>query len=421
MTRHLVLKFVAAIQLMGAVLQSSEAYAIDFILPGVEAKAAAGAGQTVSRGASSLFFNPANVILTQNFEPEADLSFANITYSYQNANTGVFEPAVLGISTPTMSFGLGWRAKPDLAVGFEVLPLGLGSSQEYFGAPVELSPGSVQALDVSRKEIAAKIAAGGAYRFLKRFTFGFGVIVTSERSSLRTKNAGTERIMSEASYVGKSVQPNLGLRLDIGYGVVLGFSFKTSVTRAYQGTFSVNTAKEGSAEDFQIGEYTGKAFDPSVLGAGVEWRILKYGFFADFTRKFWASGRTISKSGLGADPREVDLKSTNDFVLGSKLWFANNHLVQFAVGSNAANSGNGSVIGADNATRDVAGVQLGQIEAIPRTILSGGYSYKIAPGRQFETAMMLVNGQREIPAAYNQAGIFKLRVFITTVGCNFAL
>jgi hypothetical protein len=53
--------------------------------------------------------------------------------------------------------------------------------------------------------------------------------------------------------------------------------------------------------------------------------------------------------------------------------------------------------------------------------LSGGYSYKLAPGRQLETAVMLLNGQRDIPKDYNQAGTFKLRAFITTLGCNFAL
>ncbi|MEN9835100.1 MAG: hypothetical protein RL011_1293 [Pseudomonadota bacterium] len=402
-------------------MSGSSAYAIDFILPGVESKAAAGAGQTVSRGASALFFNPANVILSQGIEPEADVSLAKITYSYQNADTDTFEPAVLGITTPTASFGGAWRATPTIALGLEVLPLGVGSAQEYFGAPVEVTAGSTQAMDVSRKEVAAKVAAGGAFRFLKRYTIGLGFIYTSERSSIRTKNAGTERISTEASYAGRSLQPNLGARIDVGYGAILGFSYRPAATRPYKGTLSINTAQEGSPTSFQSGDFTGKAYDPAALGAGVEWRFSDYGLFGDLVYKYWAAGRTISKSGLGADPEEVDLVNTADWVIGGKYWFNTNHLAQLAIGINGANTGNGSQLSTEGNSRAVAGMQLGQTEAIGRTLLSAGYSYKLGPGRQIEAAAMILNGRREVPAGYSQPGAFKLQAFVTTLGCNFAL
>ncbi|MBM4250511.1 MAG: hypothetical protein FJ146_00890 [Deltaproteobacteria bacterium] len=409
-----------ALMATGAVC-SNYAFAVDFILPGVEAKAAAGAGQTVSRGASALFFNPANVILCQGVEPEADLSFAKITYSYQNAATETFEPAVLGVTTPTASLGGAWRVDPSVALGMEVLPLGLGSTQDYFGAPVEVTTGSFQAMDVSRKEVAAKIAAGGAFRFLKRYTLGLGLIYTTERSSIRTKNAGTERVALEASYAGRSLQPNLGARIDVGYGVIIGLSYRTPVTRAYKGSLSINTAPEDSPAALQSGDFKGVAFEPAALGVGVEWKFLNYGLFGDFVYKAWSAGRSVSKGGLGADPAETDLINTTDLVIGGRYWIGNNHLAQFAIGLNGANVGNGSAISTDVNNRDVAGVQLGQTEAIPRLLLSGGYLFKIAPGRQIEAAMMVLNGRREVPVGYSQPGTFQLQAFVTTLGCNFAI
>ena len=95
-------------------------------------------------------------------------------------------------------------------------------------------------------------------------------------------------------------------------------------------------------------------------------------------------------------------------------------MLQISVAKNDGNMGNGDVVPADQAARQVGGVQLGQLEAIPRMIFAAGYSYQLGPGRQIQVAAMSLNGTKDIPSGYAQSGTFQLSMTSLTVGANFA-
>jgi hypothetical protein len=405
---------------LGCAVTSYPALASDIIFPGIQAKASAGAGQTVSRGATALFFNPANLLLSERIQPEADLSAANIAYAYQNSETETFDSAVLNIKTPMVSAGIAWRPRPDLAFGIAAVPFGTGSAQIDYGVPIELSPGIFQALDVAKKQVLGRVASGVAWQLFDNVEAGAGVIYSSERTSISTKNAGTDRTIIEASYAGKSAQLNIGLRGNIGAATKIAASYKTAAGRTYAGILAVNVAPRNSPDSLELQPFEGRGYDPATLGLGFETRFGPAGLFLDYVREMWAAGRGVLKSGLGTDTPTIDLKSTNNIALGIKYWLRHNHMLQISVAKNDGNMGNGDVVPADQAARQVGGVQLGQLEAIPRMIFAAGYSYQLGIGRQIQVAAMSLNGTKDIPSGYAQSGTFQLSMTSLTVGANFA-
>ena len=390
------------------------------IVPGILAKASAGAGQTLSRGATALFFNPANLLLSEGIQPEADLSIAKVTYAYQNTDSDTFDSAVLNIKTPMASAGIAWAPRPDLAFGIAAVPYATGLAQFIYGVPVELTPGLYQALDIEKKQVLGRLATGVAWQLFDEVEAGAGLIYSSERTSIATKNAGTDRAVVEASYAGKSAQLNIGLRGHIGAATIVGASYKTAAKRTYSGNLAVNVAAGNSPNSFEVQPFEGSGYDPATLGLGIETRLGSAGLFLDYVREIWAAGRTELKSGLGTDALTIDLKSTNNIAFGIKYWLLSPHMVQFSVARNDGNMGNGDVLPAGQAPRRVGGIQLGQLEAIPRMIYAAGYSYQLGAGREIQVAAMSLTGSKVIPSGYGQSGTFHLNVTSLTIGANFA-
>ena len=400
-------------------LSTSRASAADFIFPGIQPKASAGAGQTVSRGASSLFYNPANMILTHGVQPDLDVSLMQLSYSYQEANTATYSPVVLSVTTPLTTAGLSIRASSNWAFGFAVVPLGMGSPQLINGAPIELQQNTIQAFDLDRQQFEYRVAAGVAWRILRKLTFGLAADYYSERTSIKVSTAGTGHESQEASYHGTSVQLVGGFRLDFGRPLALGLSYKNAVTRKYSGSLAANTSSSDTPI-FQYLAFPGVGYDPANIGFGAESRFGSFGIFLDIVHEMWSGGRGVYKQGLGTDSPTIDLQDTNDIAVGAKLWITSANMIQVAVASDGGNMGNGDPVPASAATGlpAVGGIQIGQIEAVPRYVASGGYTYQLSSRGYVELAATYLTGTRTVPSGYMQPGTFTLKATTLSVGVS---
>ena len=174
----------AALTLVCVLAHPAVSKAAELIPAGTHAKVGSGAGQTLSRGSTALFHNPANLIYGKFVEPFLDVSYVSANYSYLAADEQ-FELVTVPVQTPAASAGLSVRPTPGFAIGVSILPTGDGSVRTVEAVPLEIIPGTTQLFDVESEENRHQIAAGLAVRFGYVFSIGAGVIRHRELSAFR--------------------------------------------------------------------------------------------------------------------------------------------------------------------------------------------------------------------------------------------
>jgi len=410
--------------LLGGLLATAvPARADDFVYPGAQPKLGAGAGQTLSRGSSAIFYNPANLIYSKFIQPDLDVSFAKVTYTYQQVDTDKYDPVVVNVTAPPVTAGLSFRPVPSFSVGISFLPTGTGNDQEVPNVPLELTSGAYQVMDVSTKQTGYKIAAGAAFRFAFPFTAGVGIIHASEKTQTIITESGKTDPFIDALYAANSNRFVLGMRSELfDRAFVAALTYKTAVTKNYQGDILINL--DPATSDYQV--FTGVGYEPAVIGLGLEARFGVTGVYFDMVHKSWSGGRSVVKQGFGIDPLEVDLVDTNSFVVGGKVWIAGKHMLTGAFGLVPSNIGTGTEEAAgtasgldDGTSQAIGGVSFGNFDAIPRQIFSGGYRYKLTGNGSLELGGSYQSGTRVVPDGYNQAGTYTLSVIMLTAGLAY--
>ena len=400
-------------------LLAGEARATDLIFPGIQTKISAGAGQTVSRGPAALFYNPANLIFSKYIEPYADISFAKVSYQYQHTEVDTYDPAVIDVTAPPITFGIGFRPVPSFALGVAFFPTGSGAIQLIESVPIHLQNGIYKLSDVVNKQTGSKIAAGAAFRFAFPFTIGLGLIRTSEDTQTQIFPVESEEALFDAAYAGSANQFLLGMRSELfDRYLVLALSYRTAAEKKYVGDIITSLAA-GEKNEFQ-----GVGYAAGAIGFGAETRFSSFGLFFDFVRETWSGGRTVFKRGFGPEPDEYDFIDSNNISLGLKWWVATKHMIQVAFGSHGSNIGDGTAVTEGSELQDeesvvIGGPAFGSLDAIPRTIFSGGYRGKITGNGYFQTGVHYQTGTRIVPEGFAQEGQYTLKVILLTLGLAY--
>lgn len=411
--------------------------AAELVFPGIDAKLAAGAGQTVSRGPASLFYNPANLIYSRFLDTYIDVSFAMVTYNYQHADSERYGATTVKVNAPPVTAGLTFRPIPALAVGFAILPLGIGAAQEIAHVPLQLQGDAYQLMNLEQKQTAYKLAAGIAFRPMLPIVAGISIIRDSDKTELLgyrvdedSLEQSDESPFLDAVYATTYMQIVGGVRAELlSRKLVLGLSYKTAATKEYKGDFLIDI---DPSVDYL--PYDGKGYAPAVLGFGVETRLGPLAVFFDYTREMWRAGRTIAKRGFASQVDELDFVDSNNFAGGLKYWLARNHMLMAAAGMYGANIGDGTLRETDDdlalkaaATRlqssdeepFIGGVRFGDLEAISRLVFAGGYRYRLAGNGYFKCGLSYQSGSRTVPEGADGEGQYTLSVLMGSVGLAY--
>lgn len=402
--------------------RTQSCFATELLFPGIQPKASAGGGQTVSRGASALFYNPANVIFSKFIEPYIDVSLANVSYQYQHTDVEQYDPVTVAVTAPPVTIGAGFRPVPSFALGVAFVPTGTGAEQLVESVPLHMGKGSYALSDIITKESSYKLAAGAAFRFAFPFTVGAGLIRTSKAAHLQIFPVESEDALVDAIYEGNANQFLVGARSElIDRYLVLALSYRTAAPVNYVGYVGSSLSDDGETVD-----YTGVGYLPAAIGFGAETRFGSVGLFFDYVRESWSGGRLIFRNGFIDDEvAEYDLIDTNNFSAGLKWWVAPKHMLEAAVGMHGGNIGDGTPVSEDGSELQddedivIAGPIFGSTEAISRTIISGGYRAKITGNGYFFLSGQYQMGGRIIPEGYGQEGQYSLRVMIGSIGLAY--
>lgn len=426
--------------ILAVLAHSVRARAVEVIFPGIQPKVSSGAGQTTSRGATALYYNPANLIMSKFIEPVLDVSYATVDYSYTHTDADSFpDPAAVKVATPLATVGVSLRPIEELAIGVAFLPTGTGALQLIENVPQELNLGTYELVDVETKQTSSKLAAGVAFRPVFPIAIGAGLIRTQEKfETLVYRQSDDEVPAVDALYGGAFMQYIVGARSElIDRALVLAVSYKTAVTKEYTGDIAYGL--DGQAGEYQT--FEGVGYAPATIGAGVEARFGIIGVFGEVLIEQWSAGRTLVKRGIGLEePPETDYKDTINFAGGIKFWPAPKHMLEASFAIYGANVGDGlreedeegpedellrmklqddDDEEAGPRDNDIAGVGFGDLEAIPRTVFGGGYRMKLQDHGYLQLGAQYQTGTREVPEDFDGEGSYSLTVLTLSAGIAF--
>lgn len=427
----------------GALLLPGKAlFATDLIAPGIHAKAAAGGGQTVSRGSASIFFNPANLIFAKHIEPSLDVSIAKVSYTYAFSDAEVYpDPVTLSATSPPITAGVAIRLVPNFAFGASLVPTGSGAGRVVKGVPLFIPganayPQNGEVVDIFVAESGFRLAAGSALRLADSFILGLGVIYMNDTLKQYQVAKVDEEPFLDIKNKGTATQFVTGLRSELfDRRVAAALSLKSAVQKKYKGDYLLDLSNGKDANiDFEPTETMD--YLPLTVGLGLETKMGPVGLFLDYVREQWSGGRKLMRRGLPNDPLTVDLVDTNNICAGLKFWPGEAHMLMVSVGIHGANVGDGSDLGtADTATglkvvqdeestqdpvdETALGMSFGNLEGIKRTVLAGGYRLRIAGRGYFEMAAQLQRGKRTVPEGFSQEGTHSLQVLLASAGIGY--
>lgn len=415
---------------------SRHAEAMDLFVPGIQPKAGSGAGQTVSRGASALFFNPANLIFAKHIEPTVDISYARITYTYLHTNEDRYpdEVAYSTKATP-VTVGLALRLIPNFAVGVAIFPTGAGETRLVKNVPLFVPglnsyPANNRLVDVATAENGLKIAGGAAVRLGSSIVLGLSTIFMQDKFKQYQVALPDEEPFIDVKNQGSFTQFVGGMRAEVlDRRLAMALTFKSPVTKKYKGDFIIDTSfgkKPPEEGPLETTEYL-----PMAIGFALEGRMGSLGLFVDLVNEQWSKGRTLVRRGFQNDPGATDLKDTNNIAAGIKLWPGESHMLTVSYGIAGSNIGDGSQIPSSSGTNlsltqdaqveddNVGGMTFGNLEGIPRTIMAGGYRYKISGRGYVELAAQYQKGNRIVPVDYAQEGLHSLQITMGSIGVGY--
>ena len=409
------------------------AYGSELIAPGIQPKVEAGAGQTGTRGSSSLFHNPANIVYSRPVEPYFDISYASVSYIYTHPDAK-FDPVRVNVIAPPVTLGIAMKPMRRFAFGLAAVPLGDGTPQKIERVPLRLPLGGddrTLPLNVETSQKAWEIAAGGAWRFDEVFTLGLGLVHSRETTRLRVTDPRDETTPTlDAQYGGAFNQYVLGARSElVDRRLVLGGSYRTPVVKRFNGDYAT-ASSPGSFEPWRGADYA-----PAELSLAGEYRVRRTTIFGEYARTFWSGGRDEVGRGLPDEAEEADLRDTNTVIVGGRYAVLPRQLLLGAIGLYGANVGDGTPLplsGADatggtgesgdaaatlpSGKGQVSGVQFGNLDALPRRVISGGWRLGVPEHGYVTGGVQYATGTRSVPEGRSGEGTYGLRVVLLSVG-----
>lgn len=440
--------------LVPVLLHASAAGALDLVAPGIAAKLASGAGQTVSRGPSALFSNPANLIFSKFVEPYVDVGYANLSYTYQNIDEETYDPVAVKASGPPITAGLGLRFAPSFALGAAIVPTGIGALNAV-NVPMKMTKDkktAYQLVDIANTQSGMKIAAGAAFRIDYVFSLGAGVIINQEKNTTVITPVDAEGVEADEPYIDAAYQGSFnqyigGIRSELFDRMfVLALSYKTGGPKVYLGDILINDSPEADYEDIEATGYL-----PGAIGFGAETRFGDFGIFVDYVRELWAPARAVVSPGYGEEFDEYDYLDTNNIAGGIKFWLFPKHMLELSFASYGANIGDGTVPETEEAAgltakkqKDrfkhsaayraahvalqgeeeeadpvIGGPAFGDVNAISRLTFGGGYRAKIQGAGYFILGGQYSTGKRAVPEGATGEGNYTLSVMAFSAGIAY--
>ena len=373
-------------------------YAQSFVYPGINAIIDSGAGQIHTRGAEAVFANPANIIFSKKFELYGDVSLLKVNYTYKHINEK-YDPVTVNVSAPPVDLGFSYKPSSRFSFGLLVIPKGSGSVQKIEKVPQKnpiINDGSYLLYNIESGSSGYQLGLGMSAKITKDWFIGLAVNRFSEKNTLLVSDALSDGSLPtiDATFAGDFNQFLLGTRLEmLKKKWILAGTYKTSVTKTYQGTLGGAIAANKSSD------YPGVGYIPAAISLGTEVIADRVGLMGEVQYVQWSAAKSVAKPFTEQSASTTDYVDTLNFIGGIRYY---QKLTVFS-GSFAyypANVGYGTESlpnVAGNPATDVTGVSFAQFDNFTRYVFATGVRHRwgktafIFGGINYQTASRSVN------------------------------
>ena len=390
-----------------------------FLYSGIQSISDAGAGQTVSRGASAACTNPANLSLNQGVESYGDMSVVSVSYTYAHTN---YDPVEIKQVAPPVNVGTAIQLGKNWSAGAIVAPRTAPGAKPLEIESVPMFAGSGYALynlEVEQGGLDAAVGIGGRPLQSLPLSVGLSAVYGQETHSLKAFSVGGDATYPsvDSRYQGSSTQGLIGARIDFTpIGLSLGGSYKSAATRKYKGDIA------SALSNNTYVAFDGAAYEPAVAAVGLEGKAASFGWFTEFRRQMYGAGRDVASSGLPYSSKQRDYVDTNNYVLGGRWWANDFRVISLAVAKYGSNTGtgnplpHGTAVTASDGIPEASGVEFGDFDNIPRQVVAGGLRTKVTANDYWMLGANWQRGIRVVPEGYKGEGWYQLNVISFAVG-----
>ena len=228
-----------------SVAQWGPAFGYSFIYPGIQPGTEAGLSQINTRGASSILWNPANLVVTppafksrpdkktkgrRGVEVYGDVSIMSVNYSY--TREGV-PPLKVSRTAPPVNLGFSWRPQSRFSLGAFFIPR--PSSKSTLTDYPFPEGGSVKPSNVEQSSGSVVSGFGVGIKANPNLSLGLSLIETAETNTLAVyfQDSASDVPFVQLESSGSFIQFLFGVRAKVSSSVTIGASIKTPVTKKY--------------------------------------------------------------------------------------------------------------------------------------------------------------------------------------------
>ena len=394
-------------------------FAYPFLYSGINQIANSGAGVIGASDASATASNPANLADAEKTGSYGDLSIMSLNYIYAHTN---YDPVYLKTVAPPVNLGLNFNTSSGVNFGFLFSPRSAPGAKPMRVNDVPTYTGAGYALfdlDINQTGLEAGLSAGYKIPGLP-ISIGAGLIYGEDGQEITAyANEGDHQTPGmDMKYSGASYQGVLGLRYNTSQ-TIAGVSFRSAAARHYKGDIA------SAVTDNIYDHYRGVSYHPAQFALAGEQQFGNKSIMGQVSRDFWSLGRSTAQRGLPYGSPKTDFIDSYGLAGAAKVKFDPFHVLTVSCGHYTANTGDGSPIDSgstsldDSAIPAQTGMEFGQMEAIPRTVIGAGFQEN---GRDNLGYWMFSGnyqtGTRTIPVGHKGEGWYHLEVFTFSAGMN---
>jgi hypothetical protein len=377
------------------VLGAAPARAASLFPAGSESKAHGMESTLAARRGSAVLYNPSNLSLTPDRQPEVELGFANVQYSYEHPQ---YDPVVVTVGSPTVTLGYSGAISSRLTLGAVVFPEKMGK-QEIPGVPRKLGNDTLP-VAVDSDETAVAAGVGAAFALGDQASVGVAVVDEYKKRVLHAELVGGEGNLVDADVHGNFVRPSVGAQ---AHGDLLAGALRVTPAREnhYAGRWlngATDTTRPVDYDPLEVG-----------LGARVGDRLAA-GVDANFQQ--WSKGRDVVKTGFGLPADEADLHDVweRGFFVEGQIDPRLSVSASYAVLPTAWGAGH------DDGTVNerVYGTDFGYLDGIDRKAYGLGAAVRLAPGVGLDFSLYHARGERVVSTGGDNVGFYQIATTIVS-------
>ncbi len=386
-----------------------------FVYPGIDGISSSGAGQVYTRGAEAAFYNPANIIFSKRFEIYGDVSFLKVNYTYKHINEK-YDPVNINVTAPPVDLGFTFKPNSRVSFGLLLIPKGTGSAQKIEKVPQKnpvVNDGTYLLYNIESGSAGYQAGLGASVKITKQWFLGLSVNRISEKNTLIVTDAASDGSVPtiDASFGGDFNQFLIGTRLQFAKNKwTLAGTYKTSVTKTYQGTLG------GAIAGKQAKDYSGVGYIPSAVSLGTEVIVQKVGIMGEYQFSQWSAANSVVKPFTPQATATTDYHDTHSFVGGIRYYLKKTVLAG-SFGYYPANVGYGTEslpnVPAKPDT-DVTGVGFAQFDNFSRFVFATGLRHSLSKAGFIFGAFNYQNASRSVNEGYSGEGDHSLTVYQLT-------